>query len=66
MAAVMQTRSRRVEIPSGLSLPLAFLINTRLIGSGWHDCSDCFRLEQNRRVGLSPTGKRRLCTAHTL
>jgi hypothetical protein len=30
-----------------------------------HDCSDCFRLEQHRRVGLSPTGKRRLCTAHT-
>jgi len=30
-----------------------------------HDCSDCFRPEQNCRVGLSPTGKRRLCTAHT-
>src|SRR5882672_3729622 len=30
----MQTRSRTVEIPSGLSLPLAFGMNTRLIGSG--------------------------------
>jgi hypothetical protein len=29
-----------------------------------HDCSDCFRLERNCRVGLSPTGKRRPCTAH--
>ena len=28
----MQTRSRTVEMPSGLSLPLAFGINTRLIG----------------------------------
>ena len=34
IAAVMQTRSRRVEMPSGLSLPLALGINTRLIGSG--------------------------------
>jgi len=33
-AAVMQTRSRAPEMPSGLSLPLAFGINTRLIGSG--------------------------------
>jgi hypothetical protein len=32
--AVMQTRSRTLEIPSGLSLPLAFGICTRLIGSG--------------------------------
>jgi len=30
----MQTRSRIVEMPSGLSLPLAFGMNTRLIGSG--------------------------------
>ena len=30
----MQTRSRTLEMPSGLSLPLAFGINTRLIGSG--------------------------------
>src|SRR5262249_9766991 len=29
-----------------------------------HDCSDCFRRERNRRVGLAPTGKRRLVTAH--
>src|ERR1700720_519912 len=29
-----QTRSRTVEMPSGLSLPLAFGMNTRLIGSG--------------------------------
>ena len=29
-----------------------------------HDCSDCFRLEQHRRVGFAPTEKRRLCTAH--
>jgi hypothetical protein len=34
IAAVMQTRSRRVEMPSGLSLPLAFGMNTLLIGSG--------------------------------
>ena len=33
-AAVMQTRSRTLEMPSGLSLPLAFGIYTRLIGSG--------------------------------
>src|SRR3974390_3795715 len=29
-----------------------------------HDCSNCFRLERIRRVGLAPTGKRRLITAH--
>ncbi len=29
-----------------------------------HDCSDCFRLEQHRRVGFAPTEKRRLNTAH--
>jgi hypothetical protein len=29
----MQTRSRTVEMPSGLSLPLAFGMNTRLIRS---------------------------------
>jgi hypothetical protein len=34
VAAVMQTRSRTLEMPSGLSLPLAFGIYTRLIGSG--------------------------------
>jgi hypothetical protein len=34
IAAVMQTRSRKVEMPSGLSLPLAFGMNTLLIGSG--------------------------------
>src|SRR5208282_6060707 len=34
IAAVMQTRSRKVEMPSGLSLPLAFGMDTRLIGSG--------------------------------
>ena len=34
IAAVMQTRSLKVEMPSGRSLPLAFGINTRLIGSG--------------------------------
>src|SRR5271168_263767 len=34
IAAVMQTRSRKVEMPSGLSLPLAFSMYTRLIGSG--------------------------------
>ncbi len=32
--AVMQTRSRTVEMPSGLCLPLAFGIKTLLIGSG--------------------------------
>ena len=34
VAAVMQTRSRKVEMPSGRSLPLAFGIYTRLMGSG--------------------------------
>src|SRR5262249_8457136 len=34
IAAVMQTRSRKVEMPSGLSLPLAFGMNTLLMGSG--------------------------------
>src|SRR5712691_11087330 len=34
IAAVMQTRSRKVEIPNGLSLPLAFGMNTLLMGSG--------------------------------
>ena len=29
IAAVMQTRSRKVEMPSGLSLPLAFGMYTR-------------------------------------
>ena len=39
--------------------------NRRLQPSRYlHDCSDCFRLERVRRVGLTPTGKRRLCTAH--
>jgi hypothetical protein len=35
IVAVMQTRSCTIEIPSGLSLPLAFGMNTLLIGSGW-------------------------------
>jgi hypothetical protein len=30
----MQTRSRKVEMPSGLSLPLAFGMYTLLMGSG--------------------------------
>ena len=30
----MQPRSRKVEMPSGLSLPLAFGMNTLLMGSG--------------------------------
>ena len=34
IAAVMQTRSRKVEMPNGLSLPLAFGMYTLLIGSG--------------------------------
>ena len=34
IVAVMQTRSRKVEMPNGLSLPLAFGINTLLMGSG--------------------------------
>jgi hypothetical protein len=29
-----------------------------------HACPGCFRLERFRRVGLAPTGKRRLLTAH--
>jgi hypothetical protein len=36
IAAVMQSRSRTVEMPSGLSLPLAFGMNTLLIGFGWY------------------------------
>ena len=51
-------------------------LHTRAATSSWHairrlqpcrylhDCSDCFRRERVRRVGLTPTGKRRLCTAH--
>ena len=31
-----------------------------------HACSGCFRLERCRRVGLAPTGKRRLVTAHAI
>src|SRR3954453_8677198 len=31
-----------------------------------HDFSDRFRRERFRRVGLAPTGKRRLCTAHAV
>jgi hypothetical protein len=34
IVAVMHTRSRKVEMPSGLSLPLAFGMNTLLMGSG--------------------------------
>src|SRR5262249_29538636 len=34
LAAVMQTRSRKVEMPNGLSLSLAFAMYTLLIGSG--------------------------------
>jgi hypothetical protein len=33
MALFKQTRSRKVEMPSGLSLPLAFGIYTLLMGS---------------------------------
>jgi len=32
IAAVMQTRSRTVEMPNGLSLPLDFGMNTLLMG----------------------------------
>jgi hypothetical protein len=32
---------------------------------GVDGCSGCFRLERSGRVGLAPTGKRRLVTAHT-
>ena len=35
IAAGHAPKSRTVEMPSGLSLPLAFGMNTRLIGSGW-------------------------------
>ena len=34
IAAVMQTRSRKVGMPSGLSLPLAFGMYTLLMGPG--------------------------------
>ena len=33
----MQTRSRKVEMPNGLSLPLVFGMYTLLIGSGRYD-----------------------------
>ena len=44
----MQTRSRTVEMPSGLSLPLAFGMNTRLIGSV------CLLPERKRQFGQPP------------
>jgi len=34
IAAVMQTRSRTVDIPNGLGLPLGLGMSTRLIGAG--------------------------------
>jgi hypothetical protein len=46
----MQTRSRTVEMPSGLSLPLAFGMNTRLIGSG----RGCLLPERKRRFSQPP------------
>ena len=47
----MQTRSRTVEMPSGLSLPLAFGIWTRLIGSGRY-VSSLMRKRQFRQPPL--------------
>ena len=44
----MQTRSRTVEMPSGLSLPLAFGMNTRLIGSV------CLLPERKRQFSQPP------------
>ena len=44
----MQIRSRTVEMPSGLSLPLAFGMNTRLIGSV------CLLPERKRQFGQPP------------
>ena len=44
----MQTRTRTVEMPSGLSLPLAFGMNTRLIGSV------CLLPERKRQFGQPP------------
>src|SRR4051795_6679738 len=46
----MQTRSRTVEMPSGLSLPLALGMNTRLIGSGRYVSSP----ERKRQFGQPP------------
>src|SRR5580658_10447508 len=45
--------------------PIRDLLHRRLQPLRYlHDCSGCFRLERSGRVGLAPTGKRRLVTAH--
>jgi hypothetical protein len=54
----MQTRSRTVEMPSGLSLPLAFGMNTRLIGSGRYVSS--LLPERKRQFGQPPLDPIRL------
>ena len=61
----MQTRSRRVEMPSGLSLPLAFGINTLLIGSGWSLLPE--RKRQFAKPPLHPVrlNVREVLTIHT-
>jgi len=47
------------------SSPHEEILPVRRAGRVMHDCSDCFRLEQNCRVVFSLTGKRRLGMAHT-
>ena len=61
----MHTRSRKVEMPSGLSLPLAFGINTLLIGSGWSLLPE--RKRQFAKPPLHPVrlNVREVLTIHT-
>ena len=61
----MQTRSRTVEMPNGLSLPLAFGINTHLIGSGWSLLPE--RKRQFAKPPLHPVrlNVREVLTIHT-
>ena len=61
----MQTRSRTVEMPNGLSLPLAFGINTLLIGSGWSLLPE--RKRQFAKPPLHPVrlNVREVLTIHT-
>jgi hypothetical protein len=46
----MHTRSRRVGIPRGLNLPLAFGIHTRLIGSGRFDLREVLPVHSRRAL----------------
>src|SRR5207342_2252305 len=58
-------RDERFQITFSSPSPGLFLAQRRLQAFRYlHGCSGCFRLERCR-VGLAPTGKRRLVTAHT-